>query len=61
MNGEEELTTISLVRMCEPLLRVPQIRTKGAKPIEYTTGATSIDWGVSSSCVDGKVGTEECQ
>lgn len=61
MIGEEELPAMSLVRMCVPLLRVAEIKTKGAKQWRIQAGANSVGLGVSLTCVDGKGGGRESQ
>jgi hypothetical protein len=47
MIGEEKLPAMSLVRMCEPLLRVAEIKTKGAKQRRIQAGANSRGLRVS--------------
>jgi len=61
MIGEEKLLAMSLVRMCEPLLRVAEIKTKGARQWRIRAGANSSGLGVSLTCVDGKGGGNESQ
>jgi hypothetical protein len=50
MIGEEKLPAMSLVRMCEPLLRVAEIKTKGQSNGGYKQGQTQEDWGCPNLC-----------
>jgi hypothetical protein len=51
MIGEEKLPAMSLVRMCEPLLRVAEIKTKGAKQWRITSrGKLKMTGGVANLC-----------
>jgi len=54
MIGEGKLPSMSLVRMCEALLRAAEIKTIRGKAMEDTAGANSRGLGVFLTCADGK-------